>query len=79
MGPLWSREGFTFCPRIGEDPKITEHDYNWILRDALAKVFGREHGRASTGGRPHPAILATLEEIPTGHGEFGSLEGDSYF
>lgn len=71
MGPLWSREGFAFCPRIGEDSKITEHGYKWILRDTLAKVFGRENGRANTRGRTHPAILTMLKEISTGYGEFG--------
>ena len=50
-----------------------------MLCDALAKVFGREDGRVDTGGRPHPVTFATLEEVPTGHGEFGSLEGDGYF
>ena len=74
MWPLRSRERCTFCARVGEDPRITEHGYSRILCDTLAKVFGREDGRVDRGGRPH----STLEQVPTGHGEFGSLEGDGY-
>ncbi len=79
MWPLWSRKRCTLCARTGEDPRIAEHGYSRMLCDALAKVFGREDGRVDTGGRPHPVTFATLEEVPTGHGEFGSLEGDGYF
>ncbi len=50
-----------------------------MLCDTLAKVFGREDRRINTGGRPHPVTFITLKEVLTGHGEFGSLEGDSYF
>ncbi len=78
MGPLWSREGFAFYPRISEDLKTTEHGYKWILRDTLAEVFSRENERANTGGIPHAAILIMLKEILIGYGEFSPLEGDGY-
>jgi len=78
VGPLWSREGFTFCPRISEDLKTTEYRYKWILRDTLAEVFGRENERANIGGIPHAAILIILKEILIGYGEFSPLEGDGY-
>ena len=47
MVPLWSREGFAFCPQIGEDAKTAKHGNRWILCDTLAKVSGREDGHAN--------------------------------
>ena len=76
MGPLWSREGFSFCSGIGQDPTIAEHGNEWVLRDALAKVSSGEIGHANRGGRPH---RATLEGMSKGYGEVNSLEGGSLF
>lgn len=53
----------------GEDPRTAEHGYSRMLCNALAKVFVREDGHVEGGDRIEP----------TGHGEFGSLEGDGYF
>ena len=72
-----SREGLTFCSEIGEDAKVAEYGFGWILRETMAKLFGKKIGHRGAGGTAFLAILA--EEISTRNGEFGSLESDLYF
>ena len=66
-----SREGLAFCSEIGEVAKAAEYGLGWILRETMAKLFGKNTGHRGTGGR---AFLAIPEEVSTGNGKLASLK-----
>jgi len=79
ISSLWSREGFTFCILFA-NWRRSKYYRAWSSADFTrnySQSIRQINGRANTGGRSHPVVLAIPEEIPIVYGEFSSLEGES--